>query len=130
MNIFDCLSQISYFKDRPIDQEGKRILSPYQTNRFFSRFRECLPYVNEMNLYHGLDSDIQYDFLQTLIPRKDRRFGKWVKPDEESDLVQLIQDLYEYSRREAEQVATIFTEEQIEEMKRIRNFGGVSRKKL
>ena len=69
-----------------------------------------------------LDNRLQFDFFINII-RKRKRFSKWFKPEQISDL-DVVKKYYGYSNEKAHQVLTILTTDQINELKRKVMTGG------
>ena len=72
----DWLNSINFTKQNLIEEDPNLIkdYSPYIINRCLSGHLDCIMFVNEMNRYHNLDKDMQYNFyLNTL--RKRKRFS-------------------------------------------------------
>ena len=63
-----------------------------------------------------------FDYLNMTIP-KGNRFAKWVKPKKD-DVISLIQKVYGYSVKKAEEVVEIFSEEDIKNLYKKVNEGG------
>jgi len=79
-------------------------------------------FANEMNKYHFLDKDMQYNFyLNTL--RKRKRFSPWIRKDKITDL-ELVKRYYGFSNEKASQALKILSPEQIEFIKQRLETGG------
>lgn len=79
-----------------------------------------------MNKRPFLDKSIQYGFyLYSIKPKK--RYTKWSKQTKDESL-QLIQKHYNISLEKAQTYLQILTEEQIEEIKRLSDHGGMKKK--
>jgi hypothetical protein len=80
-------------------------------------------FVNEMNINHHLDKDLQYSFyLNTL--RKKKRFSPWLRKDKVTDL-EIIKQYYGYSNEKASQALKILSPEQINFIKQRLDIGGM-----
>ena len=69
-----------------------------------------------MNKYHHLEHRLQFDFFINIIKKK-KRWSKWVKPQDIANL-ELIKQHYGYSNEKAKSVLELFSNEDIEELKR------------
>jgi hypothetical protein len=109
----DWLNSINFTKeDLMEDPSAKKEYSPYIINR-------C---VNEMNMHHSLDKDMQYSFyINTL--RKRKRFSPWLRKDKVKDL-ECIKSYYNYSNEKASQALKILSKEQIDYIKQRLETGG------
>ena len=95
---------------------------PYIINRCLSGHIDCVMYVNEMNIYHQLNKDMQYSFyLNTL--RKRKRFSPWLRKDKVKDL-ECVKQYYGYSNEKASQALKILTQEQLTFIKQKLDIGG------
>lgn len=105
-----------------VSPEIEKQYNAFIVNRALSYHQDSILLVNEMNVACMLDGKMQYDFLRsTLRPRK--RFSKWAKPNI-TDKLKVIKDYYGYNNEKAMAVESIFTDEDIERMKKKMNKGG------
>lgn len=117
MNPFEFLNSINYTKkDVMVDDIAEKEYNPFIVNRTLSYFNDTVLIANEMNINHHIDNRLQFDFLLNII-RKKRRFSKWIKPETVSD-VEVVKDYYGYSNEKANQVLTLLTSDQINELKK------------
>ena len=123
MNPFEYANAINYTKkDIMIDDIAEKSYNPFMINRQLSYFPDTVLAANEMNRNHHLDNRLQFDFFINII-RKRKRFSKWFKPEQISDL-DVVKKYYGYSNEKAHQVLTILTTDQINELKRKVMTGG------
>ena len=123
MNPFEYANAINYTKkDIMIDDIAEKSYNPFMINRQLSYFPDTVLAANEMNRNHHLDNRLQFDFFINII-RKRKRFSKWFKPEQISDL-DVVKKYYGYSNEKAHQVLTILTTDQIKELKRKVMTGG------
>ena len=97
MELKDWLNSLNFTKENLIQEDPSlsKDYPPYIINRCLSGHMDCIMFVNEMNKYHFLDKDIQYEFyLNTL--RKRKRFSPWIPKDKISDL-EVVKRYYGYS---------------------------------
>ena len=120
----DWLNSINFNKENLMeDPDAKKDYSPYIINRCLSGNLDCIMFVNEMNINHHLDKDLQYSFyLNTL--RKKKRFSPWLRKDKVPDL-EIIKQYYGYSNEKASQALKILTPEQIKFIKPRLDTGGM-----
>ena len=95
---------------------------PYIINRCFSGHMDAVMYAQEMNKYHFLDKDLQYNFYLNIL-RKRKRFSPWIRKDKVSDL-DYVKRYYGYSNEKASQVMKILTPDQITYIKQRLETGG------
>ena len=114
---FDFLNTINDSKtDLMDDSDGsEKGYVPYVINRTLSYFPDTVMFANEMNIHHALDPKLQYHFLLHIVRRR-KRFSKWVKPDQVSDL-DVVKQHYGYSNEKARQVLPLLTSEQMEALR-------------
>ena len=123
MNPFEYANAINYTKkDIMVDDIAERSYNSFMINRQLSYFPDTVLAANEMNRNHHLDNRLQFDFFINII-RKRKRFSKWFKPEQISDL-DVVKKYYGYSNEKAHQVLTILTTDQINELKRKVMTGG------
>ena len=120
----DWLNSINFTKENLVEEDPDviREYAPYIINRCLSGHLDCVMFVNEMNKYHNLDKDMQYNFyLNTL--RKKKRFSPWLRKDKVTDL-EIIKQYYGYSNEKALNALKILTPEQINFIKQRLDTGG------
>ena len=116
MNPFKFTDAINYTKeDIMIDDITEKAYNPFLINRSLSYFPDTVLAANEMNRNHHIDNRLQFDFFINII-RKRKRFSKWFKPEQISDL-DVVKKYYGYSNEKARQVLTLLSTEQINELK-------------
>ena len=116
MNPFKFTDAINYTKeDIMIDDITEKAYNSFLINRSLSYFPDTVLAANEMNRNHHIDNRLQFDFFINII-RKRKRFSKWFKPEEISDL-EIVKEYYGYSNEKARQVLTLLSTEQINELK-------------
>ena len=116
MNPFEYANAINYTKKNiMVDDLAEKAYLPYLMNRQLSYFPDTVLAANEMNRNHHLDNRLQFDFFINII-RKRKRFSKWFKPEQISDL-DVVKKYYGYSNEKARQVLTLLSTEQINELK-------------
>ena len=96
--------------------------NPYLTNAAFSQHMDTVMLAEEMNQYHWLSPELQYDFYYYGV-RRGKRFGFPKKQDVE-DNVQLVMDYYKYSHTKALEALEILTAEQLDMMRAKLDKGG------
>jgi len=124
MELKDWLNSLNFTKENLLDDEPylAKEYPPYIINRCMSGHMDSVMYAQEMNKYHFLDKDLQYNFyLNTL--RKRKRFSPWIRKDKVSDL-DYVKRYYGYSNEKASQVMKILTPEQITYIKQRLETGG------
>ena len=116
MNPFEFANAINYTKKNiMIDDITEKAYAPYMINRQLSYFPDTVLAANEMNKNHHIDNRLQFDFFINIIRRR-KRFSKWFKPEQISDL-DVVKKYYGYSNEKARQVLTLLSTEQINELK-------------
>ena len=96
-------------KDTDNEELAEQTYVPYVVNKGLSYFVDTLMYANEMNTLSFLDNKLQYDYLLNSI-RPKKRYAKWVKNDEDSDL-EMIKIYFNYSTKKALQVLSVLSQE-------------------
>ena len=116
MNPFKFTDAINYTKQNiMIDDVTEKSYNSFLINRSLSYFPDTVLAANEMNRNHHIDNRLQFDFFINIV-RKRKRFSKWFKPEEISDL-ETVKEYYGYSNEKARQVLTLLSTEQINELK-------------
>ena len=120
---FDYINSISQNKkDLMEDEQGEKAYNAWLVNRGLSYFPDTIQYANEMNMMAHLGNKLQYTYLiNTIRPRK--RFAKWSKKKEDSDL-EAIAEYYKCSLRRADEYSKLLTDHQLSEIKSYLSKGG------
>jgi hypothetical protein len=125
MELKDWLNSINFTKNNLIEEDSslKQDYVPYIINRCLSGHIDCILYVNEMNIYHSLDKDMQYSFYLNSL-RKKKRFSPWIRKDKVKDL-ECIKKYYKYSNEKAYQALKILNKSQLDFIKQRLETGGI-----
>ena len=124
MELKDWLNSINFNKNNILEEDSylSKEYPPFIINKCLSGHMDCIMQANEMNKYHFLDKDLQYNFyLNTL--RKRKRFSPWLRKEKVSDL-DYVKRYYGYSNEKATEVMKILTPEQISYIKQRLDIGG------
>ena len=124
MELKDWLNSLNFTKDNLLEEDSylSKEYPPFIINKCLSGHMDCIMQANEMNKYHFLDKDLQYNFyLNTL--RKRKRFSPWLRKEKVSDL-DYVKRYYGYSNEKATEVMKILTPEQIAYIKQRLDIGG------
>lgn len=120
---FDFLNAINSTKeDLMADPDNEKKYVPFVVNRTLSYFPDTVHVANAMNQYHHLDKKLQFQFFLNII-RKRKRFSKWAKPTEISDL-DAVKEYYGYSNEKARQAIALLSADQITIIKNKVSKGG------
>lgn len=126
MSPFDVIKTFTEKKDYCIDDdEAEKAYIPFLINKTLSFNVETLLYANEMNLNHGLDKKLQYDYYFHSL-KKRKYFTKYFKRKKDDDL-DLIQKYYGYNVTKAKQALTILTDEQLTTIRKKFEEGGIEK---
>ena len=120
----DWLNSINFTKENLIEEDSTLVKEypPFIINKCLSGHLDCVLFVNEMNQYHFLDKDMQYNFYLNIL-RKRKRFSPWLRKEKVSDL-EFVKQYYGYSNEKASQVLKILSNEQIDFIKQRLDTGG------
>ena len=99
---------------------------PYVVNKALSYHVDCVLYANELNLHPDLDKDMQYQYLLNSIRKMKRKFQKWQKAEVVQDL-ECVKIFFGYSNEKAKEALRILNDEQIAEIRRKTEKGGVKK---
>lgn len=108
---FDFIGHIAK-KTRP---ESLEHYNPYITNLGYSQHKDTIFYANEMNKYHALAPEAQFDFYYSSLPKKNY-FGKWSKAADEKDLP-CVMCYYNVSKKVAREYLRALSEPQLEKIR-------------
>lgn len=133
-SLFDFIKSVSKTKkdlirdnDTLSPEQAEKLYIPFMVNRGLSFFPDTILHANEMNMYPDTFKEAQYRYYLTVLRPKDR-FSKWYKAEKNDD-IELIQTLYSCNRKIALGYMKIFTDEQLDELRKTRETGGSSKPK-
>lgn len=122
--LFDFVTAINFTKkDLFQDPEAKMDYAPFIINKALSFYGDTVLYANELNQHASLPKEQQFYFYLNSIPKK-KRFSEWVNKDKESKSLNIVMEYYGYSAREAENILSMFPEEQLTMMEEKLKKGG------
>ena len=104
------------------DIDAEKKYPTYIINRCLSSFTDTVLFANEMNKYHFLDKDMQFNFYINIL-RKRKRFSPWVRKEKVSDL-EFVKSYYGYNNEKASQALKILSKEQLDYIKQKLDTGG------
>ena len=99
---------------------------PFVVNRALSYHLDCISYVNQLNLTPGIDKDMQYSYLLNTIRPMKRKFQPWQKTSVEKN-IEAVKKYFGYSNEKAKDALRILNDEQIAEIIRKTDKGGVTK---
>jgi Bacteriophage clamp loader A subunit len=97
---------------------------PFVVNRALSYHMDCVLYVNELNLHPELEKDLQYQYLLNTIRPMKRKFQPWQKSEVDKN-IDCVKTYFGYSNQKAKEALRILNDEQIAEIKRRTDKGGI-----
>ena len=128
MKLGDFLTAINYSKETLLDGENnlnEKDYTPYVVNRCLSYFPDTILQSNQMNALPSIQKKMHFDYLRLSV-RQRKRFSKWLK-DEESEVIDMLKQVYNYSHKTAKEVLPLLKEEDIKAL-REKTFTGGSQK--
>jgi hypothetical protein len=128
--VFEFVNAITLTKVDLIAEHASPALAekdyvPFLVNRSLSYFFDTARIANEMNRCHHIDNALQFRFLLHIVPKR-RRISKWHKKAADES-VEVIQQYYKCSRREAEEYSSLLTPDQVGVLRQRMFTGGVVR---
>ena len=108
------------------DQLDYKDYKAFMVNRALSYHMDCILYVNELNINNNLDEDMQYQYLLNTIRPMKRKFQPWQKTSADKD-IECVKEYFGYSNEKAKEALRILSEEQVAEIRRRTDKGGVKK---
>ena len=106
------------------DEIDAKDYTPFVVNRALSYHMDCILYANEMNKHPEIDKDLQYSYLLNTIRPMKRKFQPWQKSEVDKN-IEFVKEFFGYSNQKAKEALRILNDEQIAEIKRRTDKGGV-----
>lgn len=121
---FDYVNSILRSKENLIiDDISESEYNPFLTNRALSYYPDTIMYAQEMNMCKQLDNKLQYSYLINTVRSSYRKYNKWFKSSEESD-IKVIIDYYGISYQKARIALGILSKDELDYIKSKLNKGG------
>lgn len=123
VNPIEFLKSINYSKEDLMTEDTEKSYVPYLINHFLSGTVDTVLYANEMNKRQFMDVRMQYDYLRLSV-RKNKRFSKWLKK-EKLEKIETLKTFFNYSTRRAEEISQIISEDDLEQINKSMQRGGI-----
>jgi aspartokinase len=105
--------------------------SQWRINNILSKHKDIVPFINEMNINYQVSNHMHYSYLHGAVRKYRRQYTKGETKQEkaarekEQELISLISEHYKYNIVRAKEVLKILTAEQINEIRKRKEKGGV-----
>ena len=123
----DTIPAILHTKKNVITIDNERDYVPFIVNRALSQHMDCIMQANQMNMLPSTDNLLQFHYLLNTIRSYKRPFQKWHKR-EESENLEVIKEYYNYSNEKAKEALLVLSNDQLNEIKKNLNKGGLNAK--
>lgn len=125
--LFKIIDSINFDKDFDmISDFNDSDYVPFMINKAMSMGVDTHLSAQEMNLRASLDKTIQYKYYLYSV-RKKKRFNPWVKKLQTSDKAKIIAEYYDISLRKAKEYENLVSSEDLKNMKKYLDKGGVKK---
>ena len=121
----DIIPSILQTKKNVVENEKDYI--PFVVNKALSFHYDCILIANEMNKLPNTDGILQYHYLLNKVRGYRRPFQKWHKRETIENL-DAVKEYFNYSNEKAKDALMVLSDEQIVEIKRNLNKGGLNDK--
>lgn len=108
------------------DEQDVKKYDAFIVNKALSFHVDCILYANQLNLYHELDNDLQFQYLLNTIRSMKRKYQPWQKAEVNKDL-EPIKEYFGFSNEKAKQALRVLNNEHITLIKEKTNKGGVTK---
>lgn len=107
--------------------EDEKEYTGFVVNKALSFHRDCVLYANEMNKVPNLQPKLQYHYLLNTVRGYKRPYQKWLKKETLDDL-EAVKEYFGYSNEKAKSALLVLSNDQIIEIKKQLNKGGLNDK--
>lgn len=121
----DIIPSILQNKKNVLEDEKDYV--PFVVNKALSFHYDCVMYANEINKLPNTDKILQYHFYLNKIRGYKRPFQKWHKLQSNDDL-EAVKEYYKYSDEKARDALLVLSNDQMNEIKRKLDKGGLNDK--
>jgi hypothetical protein len=122
VNSINSSKKTNLMRDSENDTLAEKGYNAWVVNKAMSYFPDTILHANLMNMYHHLDNRPQYEFLLNSV-RPKKRFAKWVKNENDSDL-ECVMQYFGYNREKANEAMRILSKENIDYIRAALDQGG------
>lgn len=128
IKLFDIVNEINHGKNNVVIMKsgGYSAYNAFMVNRALSQNAETIIPAQIMNYYHGLDKDIQMEYLIQSIPKK-KRYSKWAK-ETPSEYLECVVKWYNVSKSKAVEIIGLLDADELDTIYRMTSdLGGRSK---
>ena len=114
----DYLKAINETKKNLMDSDDpmwEKKYPAFMVNKIVGSFQDTISKANEMNRYHFLDRDMQFQFLLNSI-RSKKRFTPFLRSERIED-IECVKEYYGYNMDKARSALKLLTKEQLKLIK-------------
>lgn len=123
----DIIPSIQQTKKVVVTAENEKDYVPYVVNRSISFHLDMVMAANQMNMMPDADRLLQYHYLLNTVRSYKRPFQKWQKRQDDDNLA-VVKEYFNYSNEKAKEALTVLTNDQLNEIKKILDKGGLNAK--
>lgn len=123
----ETIPSILETKKHVITTENEGDYVPFVVNKALSFHYDCIILANEMNRLPNTDKLLQYHYLINKVRGYRRKFQKWQK-FETTENLEAIKEYYKYSNEKAKEALTLLSDDQIIEIRKRIDKGGLNAK--
>lgn len=125
MNPFDYVNAILYTKKDVMEiEDNEKDYSPFLTNRALSYHKDSIFIAQQMNNLPGLDRRLQFRYLINTVRPMKRDKKQWAKQKEHND-IDAVREYFGYDYKEAITALSILSKDQLKQIKRKLEKGGI-----
>ena len=122
----DYLPAINYTKKNLMDSDDpmwEKKYPAFMVNKIVGSFQDTISKANEMNRYHFLDKDMQFQYLLNSI-RSKKRYTPFLRSERIED-IECVKEYYGYNMEKARVALKLLTKEQLKLIKEKLFKGGI-----
>lgn len=123
----EVIPSILQTKKIVVTEENEKDYVPFVVNKALSFHYDCILQANEMNIHNNLDPLLQYHFMLNKVRSYKRPFQKWLKQETIENL-EAVKEYYHYSSDKAKDALLVLSDDQLNEIKKRIDKGGLNDK--
>ena len=120
---YDEVTVIDFFKEllpnilssRTPILENEKDYVPFVVNKALSAYIDTILYAAEMNINHGLDPQMQHDYIFYSVRKAKRSYQPWLKNQNDAT-INAIKMYFDCSNKKAKETINTLTDDQIKEI--------------
>ncbi|SVB24422.1 uncharacterized protein METZ01_LOCUS177276 [marine metagenome] len=125
MNPFDYAHDLITKENLDEDTPERKDYKTFLINRTLSYHSDIALFINELNRYPDINTQMHFDYVHNAIPKKKRKKKYWAKGKQLENML-LVKEYYKYSNQKCLDTLSVLSDKDIKNIKTNLYKGGSS----